>query len=430
MANNVFANNNEVSCKAASGMTTAALPDTCFTPPENPATPPGVPVPYPNTGKASDTTDGSKTVKISNKEVGLKDKSCFKTSYGDEAGCAAKKGIITSKNKGKVYFQSWSSDVKFEGKNAVRHLDMTTNNHASSLPGDTPPWVYIDTAAISDADDECKKQVQDKNDCMEKHTKESTTKAVRQKHRKPGVTIAKAREGPLDESLVDWPAIQKEEGFAPQAAVQRSFCEDKDCKDTLDCTLVPYDGFCCPAPDEEATPPVVSKTPHHVVPAHCFLEPGGRSEGEGKTYDHVKDYKHTKAPCICLEGQTKSDSEGGKLKEHGRVHEILDAAEQDRMPKTPRMGKTKQLTSKGELLWDREAGTWSFSDANEAGSDAVSQVTGCDKECLKQQSAAAHKSMDDNIDSEAPLRADPFGKAEPGFVPGSAAPPSPTTLPS
>ena len=143
MANAVFANGREIACKAAAGKTICAMPDVCMTPPENPATPPGVPIPYPNTGMASDTTDGSKKVKISKKEVGLKNKSSFKKSMGDEAGAAAKKGVITSKNTGKVFFESWSMDVKIEGKNVVRHLDMTTNNHAST-PGDTPPWVYVD----------------------------------------------------------------------------------------------------------------------------------------------------------------------------------------------------------------------------------------------------------------------------------------------
>jgi hypothetical protein len=84
----------------------------------------------------------------------LKNKSYFKTSTGDEAGCAAKKGVITSKIKGKVYFQAWSMDVKFEGKNVDRHLDLTTNNHAS-MPGDTPPWVYTDSQYLKDVPEEC-----------------------------------------------------------------------------------------------------------------------------------------------------------------------------------------------------------------------------------------------------------------------------------
>jgi hypothetical protein len=147
MANKVFANGREISCKAAAGKTICAMPDVCFTPPENPATPPGVPVPYPNTGMASDTTSGSKSVKITNKEVGIKNQSFFKKSMGDEAGCAAKKGVVTSTNTGKVYFKSWSMNVKFEGQNAIRHLDMTTDNHMAANPGDTPPWPYLDGMA-------------------------------------------------------------------------------------------------------------------------------------------------------------------------------------------------------------------------------------------------------------------------------------------
>jgi hypothetical protein len=108
MANQVFANMMEVSCKSAAGKSICCFPDVCFTPPP----PPGVPVPYPNTGLAKDCTNGSRTVKISKKEVMLKNKSYFKTSTGDEAGCAPKKGVVTSKIKGKVYFAVWSMDVK------------------------------------------------------------------------------------------------------------------------------------------------------------------------------------------------------------------------------------------------------------------------------------------------------------------------------
>lgn len=48
--------------------------------PQTPATPPGVPVPYPNTGMDSDTTDGSRTVQVSGNEFMLKNKSSFKSS--------------------------------------------------------------------------------------------------------------------------------------------------------------------------------------------------------------------------------------------------------------------------------------------------------------------------------------------------------------
>src|SRR3954469_14482613 len=96
VANKIFANGREVACKAGMGKSICAFPDVCMTPPENPATPPGVPVPYPNTGLDSDTTDGSRTVQVNGQETMLKNKSYFKQSMGDEAGCAAKKGLLTS----------------------------------------------------------------------------------------------------------------------------------------------------------------------------------------------------------------------------------------------------------------------------------------------------------------------------------------------
>src|SRR5262245_32092719 len=148
MANEVYANGREVSCKAGAGKSVAAFPDVCFTPPQTPATPPGVPIPYPNTGMTSDTTEGSKTVSISGKEVMLKNKSYFSKSSGDEAGSAPKKGVVTSVNRGKVYFNAWSMDVKIEGENVVRHMDITTHNHAS-FPGNSPTWPFLDNQAFA-----------------------------------------------------------------------------------------------------------------------------------------------------------------------------------------------------------------------------------------------------------------------------------------
>lgn len=146
MGNQVYANMMEVSCKAAAGKSICAFPDVCMTPPQTPATPPGVPIPYPNTGMASDTSDGSTSVKISNQEVMLKNKSNFSKSMGDEAGAAPMKGVVTHKNMGKVFFTAWSMDVKVEGENVVRMLDMTTHNHGS-VPGNSPPMAYVDEVA-------------------------------------------------------------------------------------------------------------------------------------------------------------------------------------------------------------------------------------------------------------------------------------------
>lgn len=159
MGNDVFANGREIACKEADGKSICAFPDVCMTPPENPATPPGVPVPYPNTGLAKDTTSGSRSVKISGKEVMLKNKSYFKKSMGDEAGAAAKKGVVTSVNRGKVYFTAWSMDVKCEGENVVRHLDMTTHNHGSGP--NTGPWPYADASAMAVEGHPCKGMADD-----------------------------------------------------------------------------------------------------------------------------------------------------------------------------------------------------------------------------------------------------------------------------
>ena len=148
MANNVFANGREIACKAGSGKTIAAFPDVCFTPPENPATPPGVPVPYPITSIDSDTNEGTRSVEISGKEAMQKDQSNFKKCSGDEAGCATKKGMITTTNKNTMYFRSWSCDVIIEGENACRHLDMTTSNHGSVWANEAVPFPFFDTSTI------------------------------------------------------------------------------------------------------------------------------------------------------------------------------------------------------------------------------------------------------------------------------------------
>jgi len=131
MSKNVFANGREISAVKDGNKSIAAMPDVCHSPPPPPATPKiGIPIPYPNFSKASDTAKGTKTVKIGGREASLKNKSYYKTSTGDEpATPALSKGVMTHTIKGKTYFASWSFDVKFERKNVVRHMDMTTHNH-------------------------------------------------------------------------------------------------------------------------------------------------------------------------------------------------------------------------------------------------------------------------------------------------------------
>jgi hypothetical protein len=131
MSKKVYANGNEVSGKANSNKSLCAMPDVCLSPPSPPAGP--VPIPYPNTSMASKTSQGSKTVKIGGQEVGLKNKSNYKDSNGDEAATRGLgMGVISHTIQGKMKHAAWSFDVKVEGENAIRHLDLTTHNHINT----------------------------------------------------------------------------------------------------------------------------------------------------------------------------------------------------------------------------------------------------------------------------------------------------------
>jgi hypothetical protein len=138
----VYANGLEVACKAQANKVIAAFPDTCFTPPQTPATPPGVPIPYPSFGMDSDTTSGTSTVKIGGETVTQKNKSYYSKTTGTEAGCAPKKNVITSVNTGKEFAHAWSGDVKMDGEPVSRFSDISSNDHASPTGG-TPPFPKI-----------------------------------------------------------------------------------------------------------------------------------------------------------------------------------------------------------------------------------------------------------------------------------------------
>jgi hypothetical protein len=238
----VYANGMSIACKAADGKSIAAFPDVCFTPPLTPATPPGVPIPYPNTGMASDTTDGSKTVQIGGQEVMLKNKSTFKTSTGDEAGSAPKKNVVTSKIKGELNFCAWSMDVKFEGENVPRHLDLMGHNEACE-PSATPPWPYQDAMAMGVEGHPCKEMADDiKGKCS----------------------------GGSDYS--------------------------EPCCDARKCFLMPKEpNRCCTGSDGK------QMTGHHLLPSKEFVAHADRSKP-----DAVTKYVSDDAPCLCVEGPSHS----------------------------------------------------------------------------------------------------------------------------
>ena len=128
MGKNVFANGREVSAKKDDNMSPGAMPDTCLSPPSPPAGP--IPIPYPNFSSAADTDDGTRTVKIGGEQASIKNSSTYKKSNGDEAATKSfGMGVMSHQISNTTYFSSWSMDVKFEGENAARQLDMTTHNN-------------------------------------------------------------------------------------------------------------------------------------------------------------------------------------------------------------------------------------------------------------------------------------------------------------
>jgi uncharacterized Zn-binding protein involved in type VI secretion len=137
------------------GKVIAAFPDVCMSPPSPPAGP--IPIPYPNTSFSSDLKEGSQTVTLGGRPAALSQQSYYQPSaLGNEAATKAwGMAVVTHTITGKTYFQAWSSDVLIEGKNACRHTDITTCNHASA-PGSTPPNPNLEAMALGKIEDDSK----------------------------------------------------------------------------------------------------------------------------------------------------------------------------------------------------------------------------------------------------------------------------------
>jgi hypothetical protein len=378
MANQVFANGMEVSCKAADGKSVACFPDVCFTPPQTPATPPGVPIPYPNTGLAKDTTKGSRSVKISGKEVMLKNKSHFKTSYGDEPGCAPKKGVLTSKNKGKVYFQKWSMNVKVEGENVVRMMDLTTHNHGAN-PGNTPPWTYLDRVAMAQGLKECDgDRDRVKTDCgVDVNDKTEAKKKVAcpnndaiksaEKIRTQAKAAAEAQYGEGKHKKSDAynnanASVAKEyESFA-------STIDNDKCHKALKCFLTPQNpSRCCKG-----------QTPHHLIPASAIVQEGGRNKKGGESVlTSFPNYNSKKAPCICVEGPNADTA----------THKLAHDAWGKHLSETTSQNAALSYTNGTSI----QADTITYGEALEGAKASAQEVADhCNQGCIEAQVNQAH----------------------------------------
>src|SRR5262245_16952689 len=377
MSNQVYANGREVSCKAAAGKSICAFPDVCFTPPLTPATPPGVPIPYPNTGMSSDTSDGTKqTYNSAYKDI-IKYSSTLKQSTSNEDDSAHKKNVVTSNINGKCYFTAYSMDVKIEGENAVRHLDLMTHNHGSTPPG-TVPWPYTDEQAMA-SDSKCKGDKKKRDEACkgkpEPHCPKMlgmSTKPFKEQVEKPQASRA------ADVQTWNVPELgtdQSRSSLAAQEATQ--VAEDDECVRKSRCHLKPYNAdeskgqrMCCPG-----------QTPHHVPPKACFGQAGYSKDNPAKQYDKES------ALCVCMEGTNQHCGS------HGKNHAAIDHLATQPKPAGAGLQPGDECT---------------IAEYNKICAAAVAAQCGCSRECIQEQLDESLKPTDRKIkhahsNSSAPL---------------------------
>lgn len=120
MAQTSFVNSRGIAHKGSGGMSTV-FPDVCKTQ----AGPAVVPIPYPNMGKASDTSQGPTTV-TADGEMPMVKGATYSQSYLDEPGTLG--GVISQVNRDVCEYLLYSFDVKFEGNNVCRMGDQLWHN--------------------------------------------------------------------------------------------------------------------------------------------------------------------------------------------------------------------------------------------------------------------------------------------------------------
>jgi hypothetical protein len=225
---------------------------------------------------------------ISGQEVMIKDSSYFKKSTGDEAGAAPMKGVMTSSNTGKVFFIAWSMNVQVEGENVVRHLDMTTGNHACANANAAAPFPHMDAMAKAGG----------KGDCAGNVEQEQTACADYKPYKADGKDVC------AEAGLSG--AFTKNKGASTKRAKSAS---NDACSAARRCRLVafdakPEDGIsgCCPA-----------QTGDHIVPKSSFFQDKVKN---GTHMTGWEDYKIEKAPCMCLEGGSCTGSHGLRHAHH------------------------------------------------------------------------------------------------------------------
>jgi hypothetical protein len=202
MQTHVYANGLEIAAKAVGqqGVSPAAFPDPCWSPPAPAAGP--VVIPYPNTCYAASITNGTRTVFICGKESAIEDQSYFGTSVGNEPATQAfAKGVATGVITGKAYFTQWSFDVVFEGFGVPRHTDMVTHNHGS-MPANTALFPYVSRGIFGH---DCKKEEERvKRACDKESERSDSRKGVRSKSKALALLRSKRNSGAGGKAKKNW----------------------------------------------------------------------------------------------------------------------------------------------------------------------------------------------------------------------------------
>jgi hypothetical protein len=107
-----------------------AFPNVCFTPPVSPASPSGIPIPYPSIGQLSAADATASSVKAGGSKVVTKASSISSTT-GDSAGSLG--GVKSGTVGGGVAFKTASGSVFAEGSEVVRMLDQTEQNDGNAV---------------------------------------------------------------------------------------------------------------------------------------------------------------------------------------------------------------------------------------------------------------------------------------------------------
>jgi hypothetical protein len=107
------------------GVSTATLPDVCFTPPT------GAPAPYPNVAWSRDLAAGSSLVRADGGHRIAVAGSAFARSTGGEPGSSG--GVTSGVSGGEATFLTHSFDVTVEGRGACRLTDKMLHNHGNTI---------------------------------------------------------------------------------------------------------------------------------------------------------------------------------------------------------------------------------------------------------------------------------------------------------